>query len=114
MLGGELSQAVLQTITLTAHDGIKCLGELQIHLAVSTVPNDTGSYVKAHWLELLENLFPTSILIVDVAAGATPGIADLPATPDEEHTIARILTAAASFLPFDDDDEDDGDTEHAA
>jgi hypothetical protein len=99
-LGRELSHAVLQTIALTARDGVNALDEVRRRLGLMSKPDEFSHLEPPNrrWQELLGNLFPTAILVVDSMGSPSLELIDLPGTETEERTIRKLLTAAASFL----------------
>jgi hypothetical protein len=100
VLGWELSQAVLQTIALTARDGVNALDEVRRRLGLMSTSD--GSFHQEppsrRWQELLGNLFPTAIVVVDSMGSPSLDLLDLPGSEADERTIRKLLTAAASFL----------------
>lgn len=100
VLGRELSHAVLQAIALTVRDGVNALDEVCRRLGIMS---ELDGFPDAEppgrrWQELLGNLFPTAILVVDNMGFSSIELVDLPTTEADERTIRKLLIAAASFL----------------
>lgn len=99
VLGRTLSVAVLQTIVLTSRDAVNALNNLCLgSLLVDTLPPGHDSPVSGKWQELLGNLFPAEILVLDSSGVPSSDLLELPATDAEERAIRRLLAAAAAFL----------------
>lgn len=100
VLDRELSHAVLQTIALTARDGVNALDEVRRRLGLMSKSDESSQLEppSRRWQELLGNLFPTAILVVDSMGSPSLELVDFPGTEAEERTIRKLLTAAASFL----------------
>lgn len=99
VLGRDLSIAVLQVIVLASHEAVNALNDVCLHAArMDALPPSFTSSPLSRWQELLGNLFPTEILIVDSEGSPSPDLAELPATEAEQRAIRRLLGAAASFL----------------
>lgn len=99
VLGRALSVAALQTIVLTSRNAVNALSNACLRFAlVDTLPPGHSGPSLGRWQELLGNLFPAEILVVDSGGAPSPDLLELRATEAEEHAIRRLLAAAAAFL----------------
>jgi hypothetical protein len=101
ILDRKLSHAALQTIVLTTANAITMLDEAHRLVRLLGVPDTHAGHQtpRQRWEQLLRNLFPTSILLVDPYGSASPDLVNLPAgSDDDERVVHRLLTAAAAFL----------------
>lgn len=99
IMSRRLSNAALQTIALTTASAIDALNEVQRRLHCHGSMQMPADSPRDRWDQLLRNLFPASIVLVDPHGDVPPDLLDLPVGPDvEERAVARLITAAASFL----------------
>ena len=101
ILDRKLSHAALQTIVLTTADAINVLDEAHQWLRRMGVPDTHADHQtpRQRWEQLLRNLFPASIILVDPHGSASPDLVNLPAdSDDDERAVRRLLNAAAAFL----------------
>jgi ATP/maltotriose-dependent transcriptional regulator MalT len=101
ILDRKLSHAALQTIVLTTANAITMLDEAHRLVRLLDVPDTHVGHQtpRQRWEQLLRNLFPASILVVDPHGSASPDLVNLPAgSDDDERAVRRLLNAAAAFL----------------
>lgn len=101
ILPEDISRAALQTMVLAAADAIDALEEAHRWLQRAGVPDDHAAQLspRQRWEQLLRNLFPASIQLIDPRGSASPALVALPIASDEvERAVGRLLNAAASFL----------------